>query len=307
MRQFTKRIFTPIIVFAVLIAVGLNGQPAGTDTETPATGAANNKKGVLLKNLARITGVRTNQLLGYGLVVGLSGTGDTRSRLASKSIQNLLGGLGQSALANARNRANNVAAVLVTAEVPPFARVGDRITVTVSSIGDARSLEGGVLIQTPLYAGNKQIFAVAQGALSTGGGSLRGSRRKSQTVAQVLNGAIMERAVDTDLKEKSDDPARTGYRVRISLQHFDFSTLQRVREKLQAEMKKARVTLQGGSLIVTLPEHSDPVSYIARMEQIRIVPDYRARVIINERSGTVVMGGDVRVDPVAISRRIFSA
>lgn len=282
------------------------GQPGN---EPPGDGQAGEaeegenaqQKGVRLKDLARISGIRTNQLLGYGLVVGLPGTGDSRSELASESMANLLGGLGQD-LEQSNLAARNVAAVLVTAEVPPFAKSGDRVSVTVSSIGDARSLQGGVLVQTPLYAGNKQIYAAAQGVVTTGGkGSDDRFSRTGDTVGTVLNGAVMEREVPGRLVEETEDtpPER---RVRVSLNRFDFSTLDAVRTRLSEELPDAQVAVDGGSVLVTLPTGADPVAYIARMEQIRIAPDYRARVVINERSGTVVMGGEVRVDPVAVSR-----
>ncbi|MCR9143108.1 MAG: flagellar basal body P-ring protein FlgI [bacterium] len=271
--------------------------------------AAGKKAGVRLKDLARITGIRTNQLLGYGLVVGLPGTGDSRSHLASESIGNLLGGLGQN-LDKAGLNARNIAAVIVTAEVPPFAGRGDRVNATVSSIGDARSLEGGVLIQTPLYAGNKTIYAVAQGVVTTGGKNQeRGFSRTGDTVGLVLNGAAIERDVPARILEPEEqpDPATTPRpepprRVRVSLNHFDFSTLNAVSKRLAETFTDAKVAIEGGSIVVTIPEGQGAVDYIARMEQIRIVPDYRARVVINERTGTIVMGGEVRVDPVAISR-----
>jgi flagellar P-ring protein precursor FlgI len=280
--------------------------PAEDQNPEAATGKTG---GVRLKDLARITGIRTNQLLGYGLVVGLPGTGDSRTHLASESMRNLLGGLGQN-LDNVGSNARNIAAVLVTAEVPPFAGRGDRVNVTVSSIGDARSLEGGVLIQTPLYAGDRVIYAVAQGVVTTGGkNEERGFSRTGDTVGLVLNGAAIEREVPGRILEPRPeggdappDAETAPRRVRISLNHFDFSTLDAVSKGLSASLPDAQLAHEGGSIIVTIPENQSAVEYIARMEQIRIQPDYRARVVINERTGTIVMGGDVRVDPVAVSR-----
>ncbi|MBX7057108.1 MAG: flagellar basal body P-ring protein FlgI [Leptospirales bacterium] len=272
----------------------------GGAATTPAAPASGEEGGVRLKDLARISGVRSNQLLGYGLVVGLAGTGDSRSRLAEDSIRNLLGSLGQEMERSAGN-ARNIAAVLVTAEAPPFSRPGDRINATVSSIGDARSLHGGVLVQTPLYAGNRTIYAVAQGVITTGGRGGGRSGERGETVGLLLNGATLEREINGALVEESQSqpPLR---RVRISLNSFDFSTLQAVRDALQREMPEARTEAEGGSLLVTLPENADAVSFIARMEQVRILPNSRARVIINERSGVIVMGGDLRIDPVSVSR-----
>lgn len=311
---------------AALLAVSLSvPQTVGAQNPAPAgaeTGDAAKANGVRLKDLARITGIRTNQLLGYGLVVGLPGTGDSRSHLARESIRNLLGGLGQN-LEKAGQNARNIAAVIVTAEVPPFAGRGDRVNATVSSIGDARSLEGGVLIQTPLYAGNKTIYAVAQGVVTTGGKQRqsRGFHRTGDTVGMVLGGAAIERDVpakileparpeDENRPDATTQPGETKpaerpeapRRVRVSLNQFDFSTLNTVSQALAKNFPEAQIAIEGGSIVVTIPEGQGAVATIAKMEQIRIVPDYRARVVINERTGTIVMGGDVRVDPVAISR-----
>ncbi len=295
-----------IVLGGLIFTATLRAQtaPTPTPTPTPAPAAAGGAdQGVRLKDLARITGVRVNQLLGYGLVVGLPGTGDSRSQLASDSIRNLLGGMGAETESGNLN-ARNVAAVLVTAEIPPFARPGDRVNVTVSSIGDARSLESGVLVQTPLQAGNRTIYAVAQGVITTGGRTEEGpqSRNRNDTVGVVLNGAVIEREVSAGLVEQGAEQQPPVRRIRVSLNNFDFTTLNKVRERLAAELADAQVGVDGGSVVVTLPDGVDPVAYIARMEQIRIQPDYRARVVINERTGVVVMGGDVRIDPVSISR-----
>ncbi len=319
MRKFKQSsTFAAMVLTAVFIALPVSisraQAPDANDAPGAINAAGNQGEGVRLKDLARITGIRTNQLLGYGLVVGLPGTGDSRSHLASESIGNLLGGLGQN-LDKAGLNARNIAAVIVTAEVPPFAGRGDRVNATVSSIGDARSLEGGVLIQTPLYAGNKSIYAVAQGVVTTGGKNYArgGFNRTGDTVGLVLNGAAIERDVPARILEP--EPTQPGdaqptteprpeppRRVRVSLNHFDFSTLNAVSKRLAESFPDAKIAIEGGSIVVTIPENQGAVDYIARMEQIRIVPDYRARVVINERTGTIVMGGDVRVDPVAISR-----
>lgn len=303
LRWFSRRpVGLALVLVGLIFAATLRAQTALTPTPAPAA-AGGADQGVRLKDLARITGVRVNQLLGYGLVVGLPGTGDSRSQLASDSIRNLLGGMGAETESGNLN-ARNVAAVLVTAEIPPFARPGDRVNVTVSSIGDARSLESGVLVQTPLQAGNRTIYAVAQGVITTGGRTEEGpqSRNRNDTVGVVLNGAVIEREVSAGLVEQGAEQQPPVRRIRVSLNNFDFTTLNKVRERLAAELADAQVGVDGGSVVVTLPDGVDPVAYIARMEQIRIQPDYRARVVINERTGVVVMGGDVRIDPVSISR-----
>ncbi|MBI3395293.1 MAG: flagellar basal body P-ring protein FlgI [Spirochaetia bacterium] len=260
------------------------GADAGTQTEKK-------DEGVRLKDLARISGIRSNQLLGYGIVVGLPGTGDSRTKFASEAIQNLLGNLGQK-LEGAGLNSRNIAAVLVTAEVPPFARKGDRISVTVSSIGDAKSLEGGVLIQTPLMAGNSKTYGVAQGVVTTGGREEKPGM--GRTVGTVMQGAALEQNIGSDFLEEK--------KLRISLKEFDFATLNEVRTKIKQKYSTANVIAEGGSILVDIPAGTDSVEFAANIEEIRIQPKLRARVVINERTGTIVMGGDIRIDPVAISR-----
>lgn len=260
--------------------------------QTPGQPGSKKGDGVRLKDLARISGIRSNQLIGYGLAVGLPGTGDSRSSLAAESIQNLLGNIGQK-LDDAGKNARNIAAVLVTAELPPFAKRGDRISVTVSSIGDARSLEGGVLVRTPLYGGNNIIYGVSQGVITTSGPA--GERKSgNRTVGLVLNGGNIEKEIDSTYVENRS--------VRISLNNFDFATLNQVQAEIKRLQPNAEAKIDGGSVIVTVPENREPVEFIALIEEIRVVPEYRARVVINERTGTIVMGGEIRVDPVAVTR-----
>ena len=289
-RAFRAHLMSAVALIAMLFSLTLLALVSPLHAEAPAQQKKDD--GVRLKDLARIQGVRTNQLIGYGIVVGLPGTGDTRSTLASTSIQNLLGNLGQT-FSEAELKAQNIAAVIVTAEIPPFARKGDRINVTVSSIGDAKSLESGVLIQTPLQAGNNEIYAVAQGVISA---TDRTPRRndKGKTVGVVLNGAMVERDLQEDLFQNRQ--------VRIQLRTFDFTTLDRVQQKVMESFPQLKPAIDGSSVVFTVPEKEEPVSWIAKVEQLRVQPNYPARVVINERTGTIVMGGDIRVDPVAISR-----
>jgi len=288
----TKRrlLFALSVALFSIFPVGAQDQPA---TEAaPVVSSSKKKDGVRLKELARISGIRTNQLIGYGLVVGLPGSGDSRSSLAADSIQNLLGNIGQK-LDHAGKNARNIAAVLVTAEIEPFAKRGDKLDVTVSSIGDARSLEGGVLVRTPLYGGNGVIYGVAQGVVTTSGRSDR-SRQSNQTVGLVMNGADVEKEVDANYIEN-----RT---VRISLNHFDFATLNQAKQQIAQMFPGITQRVDGGSLLIELPANVEPVEFIARLEEIRVTPESRARVVINERTGTIVMGGEIRIDPVAVTR-----
>ncbi len=272
-----------IVLFSATLSI--NGQTPPAD---------NKEDGIRLKDLARISGVRGNQLMGYGLVVGLPGSGDTRSALAKDTMINLLETMGISPDSKTLN-AKNTAAVIVTAEIPPYAASGDRLNATVSSVGDARSLQGGVLIQTPLYGGDREIYAVAQGTVATGNVAASGNGKKSNsTVGMILNGVFVEKQVPLSPVDAS--------RVQISLHNFDFSTLDSVRDAIVKSLDNPVVSVEGGSLYVNVPETSDPVDLIAKLESVRIIPTYPARVVINERTGTIVMGGDVRIDPVAVSR-----
>ncbi len=292
-------LFTSGIMIICFCSNSISSQPS-SDQESLKTNPPD-KEGVLLNDLARIEGIRSNQLLGYGIVVGLRGTGDTRSKFASSSIQNLLGGLGQKQEPVRLTESRNIAAVLVTAEIPPFANPGDRLGATVSSIGDARSLEGGVLIQTPLYAGNKKIYAVAQGSLTSGGAEGRTRTHKGKTVVSLLSGVVIEKELPS-LGGIFDTDSDSKKRLRISLYYFDFSTLSEVQKKLQKSFPQANASVKGGSLLIDIPPDETPVAFIAKIQKIRVKPSYRSRVVINERSGTVIMGGELHVDPVAISR-----
>lgn len=266
------------------------------------------QNGVRLKEIARIQGVRTNQLLGYGIVVGLPGTGDSKSKLAEESVRNLLGSLGQR-IDEGSIGARNVAAVLVTAEIPAFANRGNRINAVVSSIGDAKSLEGGVLIQTPLQGGDGVIYGVAQGPVTSSG---RASRDRGRTVGSVVSGATIEKDLpgsfvieetrETDEKgQKLPNPVKIRT-VHISLNEFDFGTIREARESLEKALPDTKPRLENGLIVLEIPAGKDAASVIAEAEEVRVTPRYRARIVINERSGAVVFGGDVRVDPVAVSR-----
>ena len=287
---FYKAIYISLLFLIVFVL------PAQSTNDSQNSG-----DGVALRDLAQIQGVRINQLLGYGLVVGLAGTGDSRSRFASNSIQNLLGGLGQKIDLTKLSETKNIAAVLVTADVPIFSKSGSRISALVSSIGDARSLEGGILIQTPLYAGNQEIYAVAQGSLTTGGrssGSSGSSSKNAKTVANLLQGVIIEKEVKGEIFPNSENQRK----VRISLNNFSFSTLSNLQKKLSETFQNIKITIDGATILFDIPNNIEPIAMIAQIENIKIKPAYKARVVINERSGTIVMGGDVKIDPVAISR-----
>lgn len=255
---------------------------------------------VRIKDVATVGGVRDNQLIGYGLVVGLSGTGDKKgTEFTIRSVTSMLTKMGIN-IDPALVSVKNVAAVMVTAKLPPFAKRGSHIDVIVSSIGDATSLQGGTLLLTPLKGANQNVYAVAQGPVSIGGyigGSGGDSVQKNHaTVGRIAGGAIVEREVDMELNEKKE--------VRISLRHQDFSTAVRLADTINHSLQqKLAYPEDSGSVALTIPaEYQEKVvELIASVENLDIEIDSPAKVIMNERTGTVVMGENVRISTVAIS------
>jgi len=257
---------------------------------------------VRIKDIADFEGIRENQLVGYGLVVGLPGTGD-RLRTAVFTRQTLIGMLERLGV-NTRDQeqrldTRNVAAVMVTANLPPFAQPGSRIDVSVSALGDATNLTGGTLLVTPLLAADGEVYAVAQGSVATGAIAARGAgasiQRGVPTSARISSGAIVERAV----------PFRLGARdeLRIALRNPDLTTARRVAAVINqgaGGAGSARAT-DPRTVVLSL-RGRDPVTLLADIEQLRVTPDQPARVIIEEASGTIVMGANVRVSTVAIAQ-----
>ena len=252
---------------------------------------------VRIKDLASIEGVRENQLLGYGLVVGLNGTGDRQQTVFStQSLSNLLRRMGVNVEPTGL-RINNVAAVMVTATLPPFATPGIKLDVTVSSIGDARSLQGGTLLLTALKAANGETYAAAQGPLSIGGFSAgRGGANvqvNHPTVGRVPLGALGER----EAPSIAPDPA--GFR--LQLRQADFAVASRMKDALLIEFPEAKIQAESsGTLRIAMPEDyaDEPVAFLARLGAVEIETDRPARVTLNERTGTVVIGSQVRIAPV---------
>ncbi|MBI2875568.1 MAG: flagellar basal body P-ring protein FlgI [Candidatus Tectomicrobia bacterium] len=260
---------------------------------------------VRIKDIAGIEGVRTNQLIGYGLVIGLKGTGDKKDNLfTQRTLEEMLFRLGISV--SARDvEVENVASVVVTATLPPFAKPGQRIDVLVSSLADAESLQGGTLLLTPLRGADGQVYAVAQGAVSLGGFSAQGGGASRQTnhptVGQLPSGAIVEREVPTLFAQKDV--------YTISLNHPDFTTASRVAEAVNRAFGEATAhPANAGSVTVTLPQahQADPVGFFAALERLEVVPDSVAKVVLDERTGTIVMGENVRISTVAISHGSLS-
>jgi flagellar P-ring protein FlgI len=257
---------------------------------------------VRVKDLADIEGVRGNQLLGYGLVVGLNRTGDKvqQNLYARQTLQNLLQRMGIATEA-AFLRPENIATVLVTATLPPFARQGSKIDVTVSSIGDAKSLQGGTLILTSLKGIDGNTYAVAQGSVSVGGISADGGGGNSveinhPTVGRLPNGAMIERAVPTELAANNQ--------LTLVLRNDDFSTAAKLTKVINAKFTGSAKALDGRNVEVSLPQDyfDNRVGFIAEIQDLKLTPDKIAKIIINERTGTIIMGREVKLAAVAISQ-----
>lgn len=251
-----------------------------------------------IKDIANIRGVRENQLIGYGLVVGLNGTGDGKAEFTSKAFLRMLDTIGMK-LDNKDVSSKNVAAVLVTAMLPPFARAGNKLDITVNAIGDSGSLEGGTLIQTPLRAANQTVYAVAQGSVLIGGGE--GQRKAHATVGRVPNGAIIERDLDLDFASQK--------LFRLTLHNPDFTTAARVAKTVNLDLAgKYAAAKDSATIDVVVPFNyeGNAVELMAAIENLEVNPDKRAKVVVNEKTGTVVIGEGVRITSVAISHGTLS-
>ena len=253
-----------------------------------------------IKDIAKVQGVRSNQLMGYGLVVGLPGTGDSDdTRQMIQSTVSLLRSFGITVQASELD-SDNVAAVMVTATLPPFVREGDTIDVVVSSMGDADSIQGGVLLQTPLRAANGDVYAVAQGSISTGGFMAgRGNNRATKnfpTAGSIPNGAIVERTVE-------DDIGRNG-QISLSLSSSDFTTASRIANAINSAYGDVAHAANPGRIDINVPGfyRANVVEFVASIEELPVMPDNIAKVVVNERTGTIVMGGNVTVDECAITQ-----
>jgi flagellar P-ring protein precursor FlgI len=258
-----------------------------------------------LKDIASLKGIRSNQLVGYGLVVGLNGTGDSSNNVdfAIRSTLNMLERMGvhveRERFSNIKLK--NVAAVMVTANLPPFARLGSKIDVVISSIGDAKSLQGGTLLLTPLKGVDAQVYALSQGPIAVGGyvasGAAGGGVTKNHpTVASISRGAIIEREVPVRLEDKKE--------LFLALYNSDFTTAEKVKESINrfagADLARA---LDSGTVRISIPEsyQANPAEWIAAIEKLEVTPDAVAKIVVNERTGTIVMGENVRISTVAVA------
>ncbi|WP_134680654.1 flagellar basal body P-ring protein FlgI [Paracoccus ravus] len=255
---------------------------------------------VRIKDIVTFEGVRENELIGYGLVVGLHGTGDAlrNSAFTRESIEGMLGRLGVGNLDEEKLKTTNTAAVMVTAKLPPFARLGAPVDVVVSSLGDATSLRGGTLLVTPLSAADGEVYAVAQGPVSVGGYSAQGRAASITegvpTVAQIANGATVEREIDFALNSLGS--------FRLSLRNPDATTASRIAARVQGSGIGTGQMLDPATVEVTIGRGVSVANAMARIEQLTVTPDSTAKVVIDAKSGTIVIGADVRISEVAISQ-----
>lgn len=265
---------------------------------------------VRVKDISKVLGVRENELFGYGLVVGLNGTGDRQQvTFTIQTVLNMLRRLGITVPSDQQTQRlilKNVAAVMVTAKLPPFAKVGSTLDVTVSSMGDATSLHGGTLPLTPLQGADGEVYAVAQGPISIGGFNFEaaGTGEKVQknhpTAGRVPNGAIVERAPSTDLLRNQ--------KLVLVLNNPDFTTAQRMAQAVGKLLGDGVMAKDASTVEVQVPDQyrSNPVDLIAAIEGVGLVSDTPAKVVINERTGTIVMGSQTRISTVAVAHGALS-
>ncbi|MBN2058462.1 MAG: flagellar basal body P-ring protein FlgI [Candidatus Saganbacteria bacterium] len=276
-----------ILVLITLLGIGIISFGPGAEAASPS---------VRIKDIAHVLEARENQLMGFGLVVGLRNTGDrSQTGFTQQALTNLLSRMGVAPKEN-DFRARNVAAVMVTAVLPPFVRQGQKLDVTVSSMGDATSLQGGTLLITPLQGVDGNIYAVAQGSLlvgvTSGTPSVPYIKQRQTTVGRIPGGALVEKEV----------PVSMGSRgvLTIVLDHPDFTTANRVAQTItQAGIGAS--AMDAGTITVSAQTEENLVSLLSRIENMTVVPDAVAKIVVNERTGTVVIGESVKIAPVAVS------
>lgn len=257
--------------------------------------------GSRIKDLVMVAGARENQLVGYGLVVGLANDGDKNPAYTLQSVANLLQRFGVTVPA-ATLSSKNVAAVMITADIRAYAKSGSRLDVTVSAMGDAKSLQGGVLLQCPLFGADAKVYAVAQGSLAvggyvggTGGGGGASVQKNHPTVAQISGGALVEKEIPAQIVKNNA--------IEFLLREPDFTSAARMAVAINEKFTNSAVALDPMTVRVRVPEglESGAVDFIARLENIEVTPDTTARVIINERTGTIVATSKIRISSCAVS------
>ena len=284
----TRPVFSPFLWALVLLLASAFSVAVAAD-------------GVRLRDLVMVSGARDNQLSGFGLVVGLAGDGDKDPVYTQQTIANLLRRYGVNVPATTLS-AKNVAVVMVTADIPAFAKQGTRIDVQVASMGDAKSLQGGVLLQTPLLGADNKVYAVAQGPLAVGGfsaGSGGGGgatvTKNHPTVAQITSGAIVEREIPTQIIRDNT--------VELLLREPSFISVALTAGAINQIFTNSAHAVDSSSVQVRMPEgaENNPIDFIAALENIEITPDTPARIIINERTGTIVATANVKISSCAVA------
>ena len=254
--------------------------------------------GSRVKDLTMIAGARDNQLVGYGIVTGLAGDGDKNPIYTIQSIANMLQRFGVNVPAAALS-SKNVAAVMITAEIPAFVKNGTRLDVTISTLGDAKTLQGGVLLQTPLLGADGKVYAVAQGTVAVGGfiggNGGAGVQKNHPTVAQISGGALVEREIPTEI-------VRNNF-VELLLREPDFTSAARLATAVNKVFTNSAEAVDSTSVRIRVPEGHEktPVQFISLVEAIEVQPDVPARIIVNERTGTIVATSRIRIAPCAVS------
>lgn len=254
---------------------------------------------VKIKNLGAFEGVRENQLIGYGVVVGLEGTGDTtQNQFTFQTIANYLDKMGIT-MAPSAFQMRNTAAVVITATLPPFPRIGNKIDITVSSLGSAKSLQGGILMITPLRAPDSKVYAVAQGPLSIGGFNASqgaaGVRKNHSTVGRIPNGGIIEREIEFNFVNQRS--------FTLNLNKDDFTTTTRVVETINKHFGQIAAASDSRTIKIMIPQKyvSNKVKMISLLENLTVTPDSKAKIVINERTGTIVFGEEVKISKIALA------
>ena len=262
-----------LIILIILISLSLFGEVA-----------------VKIGDVSFIDGLKRNQVVGYGLVVGLQGTGDSKSDLTNSSLKNLLKNLG---MEGDQVQSKNCAAVILTAQLPPFVRVGDRIDITISSIGDAKSLEGGILIQSPLRGADNKTYVVGQGSLSLGQPR---SGRAIKTVATISNGGIVERELAPVIISKNNS-------IYLVLKNWDYAVANNIIKAISGKYPGASPKLSKNARIeITIVKDVNLAEFISSIQNIQITTNVAAKIIVNEKDGTIVTGGNVTISESLISR-----
>ena len=252
---------------------------------------------VRIKDLVDVEGARSNQLVGVGIVVGLQGTGD-KAQVTSQMMGNMMQQFGVTIDPKALST-KNAAAVTIMADLPAYVREGQPIDVIVNAMADAKSLQGGTLLQTPLKAADGTIYAVAQGPVLVGGYAVQGASgsvsKNIATVGRIPGGAIVERGVPADFS--------TGGQIALLLRNPDFTTAQRIADVVNSAFGPIAALSDAGRVLMNIPGEymAAPSAFLARMEKLSLKPDSRAKVAINERTGTVVMGGEVKISSIAVA------